>query len=57
METVPVFMSLLAALLALTFLELHVGLPTVTEYQGHPGNSAVVAGFCSWKQITVREIR
>jgi len=39
-------MSLLAALLALTFLESHVGLPAIVpEYQGHPGNSAVIAGF------------
>jgi hypothetical protein len=37
---------LLAALLALTSLESHVGLPEVVpEYQGHPGNSAVIAGF------------
>jgi hypothetical protein len=46
METGLVFMSLLAALLALTFLESHVGLPAIVpEYQGHPGNSAVIAGF------------
>ena len=39
-------MPLLAALLALTFLKSHVGLPAiVSEYQGHPGNSAVIAGF------------
>jgi hypothetical protein len=37
METGPVFMPLLAALLALTFLESHVRLPAVVpEYEGHP---------------------
>jgi len=46
METGTVFMPLLVTLLALTFLESHVGLPAIVpEYQGHPGNSAVKAGF------------
>ena len=58
MEIGPIFMPLLAALLALTFLESHVGLPAIVpEYQGHPGNCAVIAGFCSWKKITVKKIR
>jgi hypothetical protein len=46
METGTVFMPLLAALLALTFFKSHVGLPAiVSEYQGHTGNSDVIAGF------------
>jgi len=46
METGPTFIPMLAALLALTFLESHVGLlEIVPEYQGHSGNSAVIAEF------------
>jgi hypothetical protein len=50
METVPVFMPLLAALLALVFLESHIGLPAIVpEYQGHSRNSTFIAGFLFWE--------